>query len=54
MTNPDQPGCSHADSESSDGSCFEVEKTVSPSKAKKAKLSKFAGAAKYKIRFNPD
>ena len=54
MTDPDQPSCSYADSDSCDDSCFEVEGTVSPPKTKKAKLSKFSGAAKYKTRFNPD
>ena len=52
MTDPDEPSCSYADSrsDSSDDSCFEVEGT--PPKAKKAKLTKFAGAAKSK--FNHD
>ena len=50
----DEPSYSYADSrsDSSDDSCFEVEGT--PPKAKKAKLTKFTGAAKYKTKFNHD
>ena len=54
MMDPDEPSCSYADSrsDSSDDSCFEVEGT--PPKTKKAKLTKFAGASKYKTKFNHD
>ena len=49
-----QPSCSYVDSRSCDDSCIEVEGSVSPPKTKKAKMSKFTGAAKYKTKFNSD
>ena len=54
-TSDNQPSCSYAISDSNDDSCVELESiTESPPTPKKAKRSKFKGAAKYKTKFNPD
>ena len=54
-TSDNQPSCSYAIPDSDDDSCVELESiTESPPTSKKAKTSKFKGAAKYKIKFNPD
>ena len=50
-----QPSCSYLDSDSSDhDSCVEIMESTSSPMPKKAKKSKFTGAAKYRMKFNAD
>ena len=50
-----QPSCSYLDSDSSHhDSCVEIMESTSTPTPKKAKNSKFTGAAKYRTKFNAD